>query len=274
LTPSFLEIQQISLGLVDPTSSTKVSNTRIKMRRLTLPVLASTLLCPAALSSEPAIITTDVQTGIILSSNNIDLKQDPYLTGKLALIFIALNDIVTGEIDPDEEISYPDGTSLPFALVLRDAASDSLSSPVSITLTAAKIAQSPAILNERMGALFKKIGMRATRVETIRSRQGEPSWSGFTTTRDMARMTSALLLTHDDYARKLLPQLKSRFREQEGNWIYRDGMCMTVTHAAKSGREMVAVVQGASSEDNCASATEVAIRHNDGRIGAASGRGG
>jgi D-alanyl-D-alanine carboxypeptidase len=240
------------------------------MRQFLSPFVFASLLAPAAALAEPSIIATDVSTGIILSSNNIDVKQDPYLTGKLALLFIGLNDVVTGEIDPDRMVEYPDGSARPFALVLKDAASDSLSSPISITLVAGHVAQSPAILNERMTALFRKIGMRATKVETIRTRQGEPSWSGFTTNRDIARLTTALLLTHKDHARKLLPQASDRFQEQKGNWIYRDGMCLNVTSAASTGRELVSVIQGASSEVNCASATEVAIRHNDNRIDAVS----
>lgn len=238
------------------------------MRQFLYPILAVSLLAPSSLLAEPSIIAADIQTGIILSSNNIDIKQDPYLTGKLSLLFIGLNDVVTGEIDPDKPITYPDGTRQPFALVLKDAASDSPTSPISITLVAAQVAQSPAILNERMTSLFRKVGMRATRVQTIRTRQGEPSWSGFTTNRDMARLTTALLLTHGDHARKLLPQAEEDFQVQGGNWIYRDGMCLTITGAPHTGRELVSVIQGASSEENCAGATRVAIRHNDKRIGA------
>tara|TARA_Y100000815_G_scaffold275358_2_gene313060 strand:+ start:2301 stop:3035 length:735 start_codon:yes stop_codon:yes gene_type:complete len=237
------------------------------MRHIFYPFAALAFLSPVTLAAEPSIIAADVQTGIILSSNNIDVKQDPYLAGKLSLLFIALNDVVTGEIDPDAPVAYPDESEAPFALVLKDAASDSLTSPISITLVASHVAQSPAILNERMTALYRKIGMRATRVETIRTRQGEPSWSGFTTNRDIARLTTALLLTHQEHARKLLPQATDVFQGQKGNWIYRDGMCLTVTSTSSKGREMVSVIQGASSEENCAGATQVAIQHNDHRIG-------
>lgn len=237
------------------------------MRWILTPLILSAVLAPAVSQAKPSIIASDIDTGIILSSNNIDAKQDPYVTGKLALIFIALNDIMTGDLDPIEDVTYPDGVSLPLAVALKDAASDSLSSPVSITLIAAKIAQSPAILDERTNALFRKVGMRGTRIETIRTRIGEPSWSGFTTSRDIARLVSSLVLTHEQSARALLPLDAVGFPDQgDANWIYRDGMCLSLALAPMTKRRIVSVIQGASSEDNCRGAADVAIRHNDSRI--------
>jgi len=236
------------------------------MRRVLNVLLAASLVAPTVATAAPSIISTDTQTGIILSSNNIDVKQDPYVTGKLALIFIALNDIMTEDLDPDEMISLPNGDDLELAFLLKDAASDSLSSPISLTLIAGKVAQSPNILNERMMSLFREVGMRATSLQTIRTRKGEPSWSGFTTIRDIARLTSALMLTHGDYARAILP------KSEEKLWIYRDGLCLAVTSAEHTGRELSTVIQGASSEQNCMSAVDVAVKHNDSRIEAASKR--
>ena len=238
------------------------------MRRLFFPILVGSFFATAAFS-DPAIITSDIQTGIILSSNNIDIKQDPYITGKLALLFIAMNDIMTKDIDLNQELKYPDGDLLSLAEVLQDAASSSLTSPVSITLLAGQVAQSPAILNERMSSLFKTVGMRATRIETVRSKQGEPSWSGFTTARDVARLTSALILTHGKYIEGVLPTRDAPF---SGTWLYRDGVCMSTSLAPMTHRKLVTVIQGASSEENCANATLVANSNNDGRIGAVIGQ--
>jgi D-alanyl-D-alanine carboxypeptidase len=213
--------------------------------------------------TRPAIITTDVQTGIILSSNNIDVKQDPYLVGKLSLTFIALNDIMTGDLDPELSLAMPDGQSQNLALLLQDATSSSPTSSLSMSLVAAQIAESPNILRERMTALFRKIGMRATFIETARTTQGLTSWSGYTTNRDIARLTTALILTHDTYAKSLLPKSPTK---DDFVWIYQNGMCLSLVKTEQSKRELITVIQGASSEDNCLSASDVALRHNDSRI--------
>jgi D-alanyl-D-alanine carboxypeptidase len=213
--------------------------------------------------TRPSIITTDVKTGIILSSNNIDVKQDPYLVGKLSLTFIALNDIMTGNLDPDLSLTMPDGQSQNFALLLRDATSSSLTSSLSMSFVAAQIAGSPNILRERMTALFRKIGMRATSIKTERTMQGAPIWSGYTTNRDIARLTTSLILTHGTYAKSLLPKSPT---QGDFNWIYQNGMCLSLVKTEQSKRELITVIQGASSEDNCLSASNVALRHNDSRI--------
>lgn len=222
--------------------------------------------------AKPAIITVDVGTGIILSSNNIDIKQDPYLVGQLALIFIALNDVMTGDLNPEGKVLMPDGKSKDIAFLLRDASGTGPDSPAAMAILASQVAQSPNILNERMMALFRKVGMRATDIHTTRTSQGGPSWGGYTTNRDIARLMSALVLTHGKYATGILPaaEIHHGAIRPDTIWLYRDGMCVSLSRAEESKRTLVSVVQGASSEENCISASDVALRHNDKRIEGAS----
>lgn len=214
--------------------------------------------------SDPAIITTDIATGVILSSNNIDIKQDPYIIGKIALLFIALNDVMTGDVDPEMSVDLPGYGEKSFADILSMTMGEFQQSAVATTFAAATIAQSPNILNERMGALFREVGMRGTSIKTTRTRSGEPVWSGFTTSRDIARITTALVLTHGKYAKSLLP--RDPQSERDDSWFYRDGMCLMISQAPDTGRSFVSVIHGASTEENCHKAAFVSVQHNDDRI--------
>ena len=221
----------------------------------------------------PAIIASDVDTGIILSSNNIDKKQTPQLAAKLTIIFVALNDIVTGSLDPDAIILKNDSSKVPLYNVLHDAASTSQTSMQSLALLSTQIAPSPGLMGERFLSLFKQVGMRATLIDSQEAASRITEWGGYTTTRDLARLTSAMMLTHGAYMKSVFPIVEADLidSKDDGVWMYFDGACISVSEGFSTKRRIVTVIQGASSEKNCLGASRVAVNHNDRRIEAVSG---
>ncbi len=220
-----------------------------------------------AMAQEPSVAVADVETGLVLSANDIDVKRPPELSGVIALTFLVINDMLTGLLDPDEILRGDpiDGTRAYADLAAMATRSDTAEVSARASL-AHRIARNPRLLDERISGLMRRIGMRATVMNSLHDTQGAPAWEGHTTARDVLRMTSALVKTHPDITRSLFQRSGFRSRLREDLWLPRKDGCVLVAMTPRSRRNLAAVIYGAATQGDCLAAAEAAIVLNDQRI--------
>lgn len=199
---------------------------------------------------QPAGVVVDADTGAILSAYNIDGPQPPDLAARLMTIIMAIQDVADGTLKADEELALAEGANIFAASAIRMTAEGGDIKRAPMTALVSRIGHNPQLLQERMFALSKRIGMRGSHLEIRRADDGGPVFVGGTTVRDSARLMISLLRAHGDATRTIFERTVANVPAGEV-WMTERGMCLMVRVAEDAGRRLVAAVSGQSSDTAC-----------------------
>lgn len=213
-------------------------------------VLAGALLMPIVVQATPAAIVVDVGTGAILSASNIDAPQPPDLTGRLLVVTMAIQDVADGTLRADEELELVGGDRIFAASAIRMTAEGGPAQRVPTTLLVGRIGHNPKLLQERMFALSRRIGMRGSNLEIHRGPDGGPRYGGSTTIRDTARLMTSLLRAHGDATRTIFERTVTGLPGGEV-WMIDGSTCLLTRHSEGAGRRMLAAVGGSADAASC-----------------------
>ncbi len=237
------------------------------MKKLLLALVSTLAMTSVAQAMETrfSAMVADVGTGFILTADRIDSPRDPALLGRLATLSMAIQDMADGAVRGDEEIRIgrSETATMSEALEMTALGTDGYRSY--LTGVVNRIGQNARVFGLRLDAVEEMADLQATAMRVVRSSDGGPDFDGYSTPRDMVRMTTSLMRAFPD-------SVDTIFSPATGNigsthiWIYEDGMCLLSADGPDSGRPLVALLTGAPDADTCLTTAAKMISRDDGRI--------
>lgn len=234
-------------------------------------VAAASLLAAQPVEAGPSIVI-DAKTGLVLYSEEAERPWHPASLTKLMTAYLAFEDIRDGKlsledrvrsspqavIQPPSKIGLPVGAEMRVETALKALIVKS-ANDVAVML-AEKMAGSEEAFVTRMNATAKRLGMTGT---TFQNANGLPHPDQVTTAKDMAILGRVLVREFPEYGELFaMPsfRLGNRFLRSHNELLNSfngaDGMktgfiCSSgyniVTSATRNGRQLIAVVLGATS---------------------------
>lgn len=227
---------------------------------------AASLAVPAnAMETRFSAMVSDVETGLILTSDRIDSPRDPALMGRLATIALALQDLADGNVEPAEVITMGRSFAHPMTDTLQRAAASGPEHRVALTALVNRIGQNARIYKLRLDGVAEMAGLQATAMRVVRGEDGGPAFEGYTTPRDISRLTASVLRAFPDGTKQSFARATANMGAAS-IWLYQDGTCLLAASGPVSGRHLVAVLTGAPDEIECLQTAADLIWRDDARI--------
>jgi D-alanyl-D-alanine carboxypeptidase len=228
-------------------------------------LLVSVSLSGPARAGAFSAMVADIETGSILTAEQIDAPRDPVLISRLATITMGIQDIADETLQTSEDLDVRTGDAVNVMTALQATALGEDGYRAPMTALAARIGYNAKLFEDRIRAIGTRVGLRATTVKVVRGADGGPAFEGRTTLRDTVRLATSLLRAHGSLVDEV-------FAPATGNlsttriWMAEDGTCLLVARGPMTGRDMVAGLAGAPSASECFEAAAVLLAEQDQRI--------
>lgn len=236
--------------------------------RRTLLGLASAVILsfsgPAMAGGFSAMVS-DLDTGAILTADQIDAPRAPDLMSRLITITMGIQDIVDETLDPDEMLEIRPGQSASAMTALQATALGEAGYRAPMTALAARIGHNARLFNERMKSIRGRIGMRASEVAVVRGTDGGPAFDGRTTLRDTVRLATSLLRAHPDLTAQVFGPATGGI-ETTLIWMVEEEACLLSAKGQRSGRTLIAALSGAPDDASCFELAAQLLAEQDLRI--------
>lgn len=237
------------------------------MKRFFLSVIAAaSLAAPVnAMETRFSAMVSDVETGLILTSDRIDSPRDPVLLGRLSTIALALQDMADGNVDRHETVTMGRSFAYPLGQTVQMAAASGADHRIALTALVNRIGQNARVYKLRLDGVAEMAGLQATAMHVVRGADGGPAFEGYTTPRDISRLAASVLRAFPDGTKQSFAAATASMGAAS-IWLYQDGTCLLAASGPVSGRHLVAVLTGAPDETECLQTAADLIRRDDARI--------
>lgn len=243
------------------------------MHRFFTLFIASFLLAASATAQESRFSTmvADVQTGLILTADNIDEPRRATLMGRLMTIAMTMQEVSGGTTSGATSLQVTRNKRVSIDQALSETASGLPGYRASMTALANHIGGTVSGYTKALSAAERMTGLEGTAVRIVRGEDGGPAFEGYATPRDMARMATSMLRAHEQDIARVFDRATGGAKSAV-MWIYQDGMCILAARGPQSHRLLVSALTGAPNEDSCLQTAVRSISDDDKRIAAAQRR--
>lgn len=195
-------------------------------------------------------MVSDVETGAILTADQIDAPRSPALMSRLSTITMVIQDLADGTLKRDEKLQVRIGEKTDVITALQSTALGEGSYRAPMTALSARVGLNAQLFDERLAAIRTRVGMQASRVSVVRGADGGPAFEGQTTLRDTLRLATSLVRAHG-------AEVDEVFGPATGGlmatrlWMSEDSSCLLVARGPETGRDLAAALTGAPSAAEC-----------------------
>ena len=232
-----------------------------------LPTIAvmSFLTTPVSADDLPykSTIVADVRTAAILSASNIDTPIQPQLMGRMSLITLGIDHLSRNPDAMNQTLADISETSVINALsILADNPEDHLDIHAFL---AKYLVDNSKLFKQKFLNLKSKISLQATKLSISVSENGTPVYKGYTTLRDLARITISLVRAHNDFVKDIFDNATGG-EPQVAIWIAEESECILVGQAPNSDRILLSAVSHLADTQTCYETAASNLMNQDLRI--------
>lgn len=242
----------------------RLSNTLLRTVALAATALTFSFSGSAQAADFSAMVA-DIETGTILTADQIDTPRDPAMISRLVTITMGIQDIADETLDPNEDLNVQTGEIVNAITALQATALGETGYRAPMTALAARIGYNAKLFEDRMAALRSRAGLLATSVAVVRGDDGGPAFAGQTTTRDTVRLATSLLRAHPELVDNVF-NLSTGNLETTKIWMSEGDGCLLVAEGPRTRRVLAAALAGSSNPKECFEAAATLLAEQDMRI--------
>lgn len=232
------------------------------MKRLLAAAVSGLLLTQPATARESrfSAIVADTETGHILTAEHIDSPRSAALMGRLLTVAMALEELSRGVVSLETPLPSSSRTTIPLGDALELVSTDPDGARVALASIANHVGGSVSGYASGLARVEDRVGLQGTALHVSRGDDGGPDFAGYTTPRDIARLTTSMLRAYGPDIERIFGDAPERM------WLAGDGECLLVEAGPVSRHLFVAALTGAPAASSCRELATRLIRDEDERL--------